>query len=509
MVNKVLLIDVEHLQRGTGDIMNQDLFHYPLGLMYLSAAAKVYFPQIEFKIFHTVTSINPLEDLVDLLHMYKPDLIGLSALSIYKKDFEVVAKIVRKNATGKYIIAGGPYPSISYKEILEKRLVDLISIGEGEATFQDLIKWFQGNDELPQNIPGTVLYLNNKIVMNRARPLISDINSIPFPDYSLIDMDQYQASTNQSFIRSKYASIFSSRGCSFQCFYCHKLFGKVIRRRSPDNIVEEMKCLYNERRIKDFVFVDDVFNVPLDDSKKVLKLIRQNFNDIRIYFPNGLRADHIDNEFITLLEECGCVQVTLAIESASPRLQKYMGKRLDLELARENIDNISRRFITTVMYIVGFPTETLSEAEKTISFASELKYVAQPVLNILRIYEDSPILQILSPSPEQMEKLNLQSQAPHSEKIVKNSSFIKPSFYGDYFSKEIVPLDSSNIFSINLKWIHSVVNNPVRVKNSYKIMKKYLDDEEIVLYYKRFLNNPNYNKNDLMRMMNSELTNYV
>ena len=134
--------------------------------------------------------------------------------------------------------------------------MDLICIGEGEETFQELFSRFENCNELPQDVPGTALCIDNKIVMNQARPLIADINNIPFPDYSLINMEQYRNITNQSFIRTKYAGIFSSRGCPFQCFYCHKFFGKSIRRRSPENIVGEMRYLYSEKGIKDFIFLD-------------------------------------------------------------------------------------------------------------------------------------------------------------------------------------------------------------------------------------------------------------
>lgn len=505
MIKRVLLIDVESLQRDDQYTVRQGFSQYPLGLMYLSSAVKSKFPNVEFKIFHTFTSSNPVGDLIEILHKYNPDLIGLRSLSVYKKDFEIIAKLVRENLPGKSIIAGGPYPTISYREILKKDLADLVCLGEGEETFQEIFSRFQTSDELPQDVAGTVLQIHNKIVINKVRPLITDIDSIPFPDYSLIDFEQYKNSTNQTFIKSKYASIFSSRGCSFQCFYCHKLFGKSIRRRSPENIVDEMKYLYDERGIRDFIFLDDVFNVPLNVAKKVLSLISKSFDNIHIYFPNGLRADYLDNEFVSLLEECGCVQVTLAIESASPRLQEYIGKRLDLELAYENIDMISRKFITSVMYIVGFPTETMSEVEETISFAEKLKYVTQPVLNVLHIYEDSPLLKILSPSAEQMKLLDLQAQTHHSERIIKNSCFVKPVFYGDYFAKELVPLNSNDILSIHLKWIHKIVNDPVRIDNCYKVMKRYLSDNEIVLYYQGFLNNPDFSFDDLLRMMKHEI----
>jgi len=504
MINKILLIDIEGIIRKNTDKFTENWSHHPIGLMYLASSVNAVYPEIEFKIFHTFTSAAPLQDLTELLHNFQPDLIGLRALSLYKNDFYMVAQIIRNEFPGKYLIAGGPYPSISYEEILSNKLADLIVIGEGEITFREIIKALQENNNLPTNISGTATVINDRVIKNKPRPLISDVDSIPFPDYSLIDFKKYSKAVNQTFIGKDNTSMFSSRGCSFQCFYCHKLFGKVIRRRSPENIVAEMKYHYNERNIKNFIFLDDVFNVPLDAAKQVLKLISQSFCNIHINFPNGLRADHIDDEFITLLEACGTIQITLAIESANHRLQQYMEKNLDIDLAHLNIEKLSRKFIVTVMYIIGFPTETLSEAEETITFAEQLEYVTQPVLNILRVYVDSPILNILNPSPEQMKLISNQSQTSHFERVFYNGKFIKPTFYGDYFSRELVPLRSEDVFRLNIKWIHNVVNNSHRIAKSYNVMKQYISDNEIVSFYKNFFNNEEFEYSDLMRMMKHE-----
>lgn len=503
MINKILLIDIEDITRDGKSALTGSMGHYPIGLMYLASSVSSIYPNIEIKIFHTFTSMSPLRDLIELLHVFQPDLIGLRALSMYKNDFNLIAETIKKEAPEKYLIAGGPYPSISFEEILLDKLVDIVVIGEGEITFREVIEALQVGNDLPTNISGTAIVNNDRVIKNQARPLISNVDSIPFPDYSLIDLNKYSNAVNQTFIGKDYASLFSSRGCPFQCFYCHKLFGKTIRRRSPENIVAEMKEHYNKRNIKNFIFLDDVFNVPLNAAKQVLKLISQTFSDIHINFPNGLRADHIDDEFITLLEACGTIQITLAIESATHRLQQYMGKNLDIEFARSNIEKLSRKFIITVMYIIGFPTETLSEAEETIAFAQQLEHVTQPVLNTLRVYEDSPILKILTPSPGQMKLISNQSLTSHSERVFYNGKFSKPTFYGDYFSRELVPLTSDNVFRLNIKWIHNVINNSRRIANSYKVMRNFISDNEIVSFYKHFLNNENFEFSDLMRMMKS------
>ena len=354
MINKILLIDIENIVIKKKNTLTENWSQYPLGQMYLASSVNEVYPDIEIRIFHTFTSDNPIKDLISILRNFKPDVVGLRGLSVYKKDFHIVAKIVKKYCPEKYLIAGGPYPSIAFEEILASKVVDLVVIGEGEVTFKEVIQYLRNNGVLPLRLLGTATLVDGQIVKNQPREFISNIDSIPFPNYDLINFSQYIKAINQTFISGNYASMFTSRGCPFQCFYCHKLFGKKIRRRSPENIVEEMKQHYDERNIKNFVILDDVFNVPVDEAKQVLKLICKHFSDIHLNFPNGLRADYIDDEFIKLLEACGTIQITLAVESANYRLQRYMGKNLDIDLAYLNIEKISQKFITTVMYIIGF-----------------------------------------------------------------------------------------------------------------------------------------------------------
>ncbi|NIT57266.1 MAG: radical SAM protein, partial [Aliifodinibius sp.] len=275
------------------------------------------------------------------------------------------AELIRSR-TKKTLIAGGPFASTSFNHILEHGLVDLIVIGEGEVTIIDVIRSINKSNAIPENIPGTAVKINGKVIKNVKRNFIENPDEIAFPDYDLINIDDYSGFRNHAFQEThKSAYIFCTRGCPYNCVYCHQFFGKKMRRRSAKNIIAEMREINTRYGLKSFVVLDDCFNVPLSRGKEVLKLIAKELPDVRINFPNGLRADKIDDEFIDLLEMCNCVEIALAVETASPRLQKYIGKKLNLEKAKLNIDKISKKFITTVFFMVGFPTETYDEALMT------------------------------------------------------------------------------------------------------------------------------------------------
>lgn len=496
MVEKILLLDVELDRESSASQLGKNWTHYPTGVLYLAAALKKEFPLLEIKVFHTSVYNNSIKELSNVLSTYKPELIGFRSLSRFKKQFADHVSLCKRLLPEAFLIAGGPYPSASYEEVFKKAPVDMVIIGEGEETIVEVVKALRNSFELPKNINGTVIKVDGIIYKNSERQFIENLDEIPFPDYGLIDLNSYKGLTNHAFTNTnECAYILSSRGCPFNCFYCHQLFGKKIRRRSSLNIVEEMKEKYHKFGIKEFVFLDDIFNVPLRECKETLKLMAKELpNDITIDFPNGLRADYIDAELICLLRTCGMKNIALAVESASPRLQKYIGKNLDIEKAYKNIDDISREFITTVFYMIGFPTETFEEAKMTIEFAEQLEYVSQPVLSILRVYRNTKIYDFLKPNSIQNEYIKNQEALDLQTKLKSNMYF-----YGDVFDDEIVPLNSKTINQLRLLWMKRVMMNKERIQNSNKILNKFLSQSEIELFYKDIFDDVKFDVKKLLR----------
>ncbi len=496
MISRILLIDIELFSDKNSH--TQIWFsHYPIGLLYLASTAKEAFPELEFKVFHTATSNNPIKDIESLLASFKPNLIGLRAMSRGKDPFKLVAEKIRELRPDVPIIAGGPYPSTCYDEILLADMVNMAVIGEGELTFVDIIGHLMKSPAIPLNLKGTVVIEQGKVKVNESRPLIQNLDIIPFPDFSLLNLKDYIGFKNQGLQDvSECAIIFSTRGCPYGCFYCHQLFGKRIRRRSAENVVAEMKEHVEKRGIKNFIFIDDTFNVPMPEAKKILALIAQKLPGIRINFPNGFRADHIDDELIDLLEQAGTVEMALAVETAVPRLQKLIGKNLDIDKARKAIDAASRRFITRTLFIVGFPTETFEEAMETINFAASFEYVAQPMLSLLRVYNNSRLFDMLEPTQEQAAQIALQEK-----NIMHLEMFDDIGFYGDLFSAEKVPLKSNDIKELLSCWMRSVLINPKRINKSHAIAQNYLNPEEILEFYRNVFDKPLFSENDLQRLL--------
>jgi hypothetical protein len=146
--------------------------------------------------------------------------------------------------------------------------------------------------------------------------------------------------------------------------------------------------------------------------------------------------------------------------------------------------------------MVGFPTETIEEAKKTVNFARDLTYLAQPVLNIVRIYPGTPLFNALDPTPEQARLIDEQASANPTVRATDN-----PYFYGDFFPQNKVPMVRKDITAIRLQWMRQVILNKERIRNSYNVMRKFFNEEQIIHFNKNFFDNPDFKKQELMKLL--------
>ncbi|MCX5859542.1 MAG: radical SAM protein, partial [Proteobacteria bacterium] len=214
------------------------------------------------------------------------------------------------------------------------------------------------------------------VVINPPRPAINDLDSLPFPAWDLIDLKKYFRVPRSGMVKQgKHASIFTSRGCPFQCIYCHGLFGGKFRARSPRHVWEEMELLRKGYGIEEFQVDDDCFNFNRKRVENFCDLILSKNIPLRFIFPNGLRGDLLDREILEKLQAMGTYYAAMAVETTSPRLQELIGKRLDLKKVQESVRECRRLGITTLgFFMFGFPTETKEEAMMTIDWAVKSEF---------------------------------------------------------------------------------------------------------------------------------------
>ncbi|MCX6582597.1 MAG: amino acid adenylation domain-containing protein [Candidatus Aminicenantes bacterium] len=233
------------------------------------------------------------------------------------------------------------------------------------------------------------------LVVTPPRGQIKDLDMLPKPDRTLVNYKKYHQSIGIAMAKHT-ISIQATRGCPFNCAFCHKIWPKTHVTRSAQSILEEIRCCYGAG-VKRFVFIDDIFNLDKRTSGKVLETIINQNLDIQLFFPNGLRGDILDKDFIDLMVQAGTVNIDLALETASPRIQKLIHKNLNLEKFAENIGYIIDKYPRVLLemeLMIGFPTETEKEALLTFEFLKDLKWVHFPNLNILKIYPNTEMYRL-------------------------------------------------------------------------------------------------------------------
>jgi len=226
------------------------------------------------------------------------------------------------------------------------------------------------------------------------RPQIHDFDTLPVPDRSLVDYDLYSRYPTETAVRNC-ISLQGTRGCPYRCIYCHNIWKKHVC-RSAESILEEIK-LYADMGFRRFGFVDDIFNVNRVNSERFFNLVLKSNLDIQLFFPNGLRGDIMNPEYIDLMVAAGTVYIPVAVDTASPRLQKLIRKNLNLERLRSNLDYLCTQYpdvITGLYFMIGFPSETEEEALTTLDFVMNTKWIHFPEFFIVNIYPGTELVDL-------------------------------------------------------------------------------------------------------------------
>ncbi len=352
----------------------------PIGLMYLAGYLRKMRPEKdEIHILDGRSELTPEAGVVEKLRSVMPDLVGITGFTMEGKTAHRYAALAKEHAPGCTTIIGGPYGTSDYATALEDTNVDFTARGEGELTLHRLIERLESQQPVSE-MNGISYRRNGSIVPGTFPDLIQDIDEIPYPAWDMINLESYfvegrvRRLTNPLQSRLRGISLFSTRGCPYRCTYCHNVFGKKLRKRSVENVLGEIRWLVEDFRVQEIEFIDDVFNLDRERAKAICEGIIQAEWDLRLAFPNGLRADQMDEELVDKMHRAGTYRINYAVESGTPRIQKMIRKNLNLERAREIIDYTASKGISTGgFFMLGFRDETEEEAWNTITYALATK----------------------------------------------------------------------------------------------------------------------------------------
>jgi len=358
---RILLIKAEGLGRLNYAVTP------PLGLLYLAALLRRERGH-EIRILDLRVSKDPARSLAKEVGDFLPHLVGLSAITMEAPSLHKIASTVKNLSRNIPVIAGGPHPTSFPEDVLSDQNIDAVVFGEGEQTVLELSDVLLDGGDV-KRVNGIGLRKDGAYVRTPARPPIQDLDALPFPAWDLLDIAPYSHVRGMASLGfRRYMALFTSRSCPFHCIYCHNIFGKGFRARSPQNVLEEVKFLMKTYGIREFEILDDIFNFNTKRASEIFSMLPEL--GASFSFPNGLRTDLLDEDQLQLMKNGGVNYISIAVETASPRLQKLIKKNLKLDKVWNAIEICNRlRIFTRGFFMLGFPTETLEEIKQTISYA--------------------------------------------------------------------------------------------------------------------------------------------
>ncbi len=328
---------------------------------------------------------NSEKEILQKVRRLRPHMIGYSLMYGSHWRYYDLSKKIRRDFPDIVQVAGGPFTTF-YPQAINEFPVDATCVGEGDLSLPNLIEKV-GEGKPIEDTKGFHFRVGNHIKTNELERLLNEIDQLPFPDRKLF-YDQDPLLKNQEF-----KSFLSGRGCPYPCTYCfnHKfneMFrgkGKIIRRKSVDYFIEEIKETKSNFGCQFAIFEDDIFILDRAWLESFSEKFRQ---EVKIPYICYVRADLVNEDMLKLLKQSGCHIVRMAIETGNERIrQKLLKRNMSNRTIIRAADLIHRYGLKlSVSNMTGLPTETVAALNDTID------------LNI-RCRPDHPTIQFFMPYP--------------------------------------------------------------------------------------------------------------
>jgi anaerobic magnesium-protoporphyrin IX monomethyl ester cyclase len=344
----------------------------PLGTLYAAALLQRF--GISVAVFDSMLN-DPVEGFRSALKRHRPRIVV-----VYEDNFNFLSKMcltrmrevaydivdASRNAGALAIVNGSDASDHALAYL--QRGFRCVLLGEAEWTLLEVVQSLLRNDKSAfTHIKGLALLggKGNQVFRTENRPLMRDLDALPFPARELVDLDQYQKlwkSAHGCFS----TNIVASRGCPYRCNWCAKpIYGDAFAVRSAMSVAEEMRCLKHDWHAEHLWFADDIFGLQ---AKWVAELAEQVERlDAVLPFKMQSRVDLMSRKTVRALRRAGCAEVWMGVESGSQKILDAMEKGTHIEqfaIARENLRNEGVRACYFLQF--GYPGETWEDIQKTV-----------------------------------------------------------------------------------------------------------------------------------------------
>ncbi len=312
------------------------------------------------------------EKLIAKIKDFKPDLLCFSVVSENYAPTIHLAKVLREKL-GQEVknIFGGIHATSVPELVIRNPYVDFVMMGESELSLLMFIEAMEGKRSL-ESVPNLVYKKDENVLKNGLAPYIRDMDSLPFPDKKLF-YEKIPSLANDYYIMT-------GRGCPYRCTYCcnsfyHSLYNfekNHIRKRSIENVIQELVIAKDKYQPKLISFVDELF--VLNKKDYLYPFLEEYEKKVNLPYYCQMHPDHVDSELAYRLSRSNCWNVTLGVQSGSPRIRNGFYKRKTSNDKVVDVCKIlkSEKLFLTVDIILGCPTEEKKDLDLTIELMEQI-----------------------------------------------------------------------------------------------------------------------------------------
>lgn len=347
----------------------------PMGLGSIATYLKIY-----AQFTNTIILDEPLKKAIRCLEKEKPDIIGLSAMTMHYSKAILLAKIIRNNnkLRDTIIIIGGVHIS-TLPESLHPAF-DLGVLGEGEQTMLEIIELYRkGRGEITKknlaNINGLAFYKNSELVITLKREMLQPVDRIPIVDRSFFAKRYFKKTILNTDKAVRMTWMLTSRGCPYKCRFCStSRFWQMVRVHSVMRVVDEIEYLIS-LKIQHISISDDIFMINKQRLKEIIEEMQTRGLLGRVKFNASVRANLVDDDICKLANQLGVVFFSMGFESGSDRMLKYLKKDSVTVADNKRSIRLCHKYKIQIgaALIIASPTETVEDMEKTIEFIRFMK----------------------------------------------------------------------------------------------------------------------------------------
>lgn len=352
----------------------------PLGLLYLSSVLKKEGHKtrlLSLNSCRTTAGDTPQtaleKSLREQLTYFVPDMVGFSVMSTAVDMCLRLARIAKER--GCFVIFGGPHPTVDPEGTITQEAVDAICIGEGEHALLELVTRLNANQDIT-NIQNMWVKDRDRIHKNGIRSLIGDLDSLPFPDRDILDLENLDPKS----MEFRGANFVTGRGCPYKCSYCINAHLRTlyhgnrnfVRFREIPAVIAEIKYVVQKFKPSKVVFSDEIFTLK---KQRLIAFCETYAREVALPFYCQSRANTIDEEVAVALKVANCELINIGIESGNEYIRNtILNRKMSESTIKRAFRLLKKAGIQTGTFtMIGMPFESEAMIRETIKLNREVR----------------------------------------------------------------------------------------------------------------------------------------